>query len=90
MRRRIKSTPAEYELLTTRRIVRLAARRSSSYAPVVAAPDAAGVPVIARDCWHLLAGHGDLPAFFGCDEVVGVVGVVAEVDLDPVDPPAER
>jgi hypothetical protein len=41
---------AEYELLMTRRIVRLAARRSSSYAPVVAAPDVVGVPVFARVC----------------------------------------
>src|SRR3954447_24838747 len=38
---------------------------------------------------RLLAGHGDPEAFFGCDEVVDSVGLVADIDLHPVDPSGE-
>src|SRR5690348_17557013 len=37
----------------------------------------------------LLPGYGELPAFLGCDEVVVVVRVFAEVDLDPFDAAVE-
>ena len=32
----------------------------------------------------LIAGHGDPVALLGGDQVVGVLGVLAQVDLDPL------
>src|SRR5215210_6749942 len=48
-----------------------------------------GVSVIGRPFVRLLcallAGHRDAESLLGCDEVVGVLCVLAEVDLHPVD-----
>ena len=38
----------------------------------------------------LLAGHGDAESLLGGDEVVGVSGVLAEIDLHPVDRAGEH
>ena len=37
----------------------------------------------------LLNRHGDVQAFLGRDEVIEILGILAEVDLDPVHLAAE-